>query len=58
MNYATICGVSLFFPRISPFAIGDAMSGRKKCYYISKIVGGGDYYEVCLVNIKMSYRDT
>lgn len=65
MNYATNrkeCGVSMaqvgYLPEYRSFAIDDAMSNRKKYYYIGEIAGEGGDDELCLINIKkLSYKD-
>lgn len=65
MNYATgrkECGVSMaqvgYLPEYRSFAIDDAMSSRKKYYYIGEIAGEGGDDELCLINLKrLSYKD-
>lgn len=64
-NYQTNedeCGVSMaqvgYLEEYGSFAISEAASRRKRCYYIGVIAGFGGDDEVCLTNCKrISYRE-
>ena len=64
-NYQTNereCGVSMaqvgYLDEYGSFAISEARSNRKKCYYIGTIAGFGGDDEVCLEDCKkITYRE-
>lgn len=55
-------GVSMaqwgYFKECGSFAVSEAASNRKKCYYIGEIAGEGGDDEICLTNVKrISYKE-